>query len=372
VIPFLDLGPAYTELQTEIDEAIKGVLTSSRYILGPEVAAFESEFAAYVGAEHCIGVASGYDALFLSLVALGIGPGDDVVVASNTYIATWLAVSKAGARPVPVEPDHDTMNISLSAITGAVTPRTKAVLPVHLYGYPVDLGPIRDFCDRHDLLLIEDAAQAHGAACGTHRIGAHSHAAAWSFYPSKNLGGLGDGGAVTTSDPQLAQLIRELGNYGSLEKNVHVTAGFNSRLDELQAAILRVKLTRLDEWNGRRRQRAERYLMALGQTDLLLPPNDRDVTPAWHLFVVRHPRRNDLRARLELTGINTQIHYPTPPHLQPAYAYLGLHRGRFPVSESLHDTVLSLPFGPHMTDGDQDAVIESIAFALADPLFRTS
>jgi dTDP-4-amino-4,6-dideoxygalactose transaminase len=365
VIPFLDVGASYRELQPEIDEVLHGVLAAGQFVLGPEVEAFESEFASYVGAEHCVGVASGYDALFLSLVALGIGPGDDVIVPSNTFIATWLAVSKAGARPVPVEPDLDTMNISLPAIESAVKSSTKAVLPVHLYGYPVDLEPVLDYCRQRGLSVIEDAAQAHGTVRDQKRIGAHSDAVAWSFYPGKNLGAFGDGGAVTTSDAEVAAKLRMLRNYGSTRKNEHLSAGFNSRLDEVQAAVLRVKLRHLDNWNARRHRQSARYGESLSGSDLVLPPpNSPSASPSWHLFVVRHPRRDDLQARLAEAGVATQIHYPTPPHLQPAYRSLGFGPGAFPVSEALASTVLSLPIGPHMTDDDQGIIIGALRSAL--------
>jgi dTDP-4-amino-4,6-dideoxygalactose transaminase len=370
MIPFLDVGAGYTELKNEIDEAVQGVLAAGQFILGPEVEAFESEFATYVGAGHCVGVGSGYDALFLSLVALGIGPGDEVIVPSNTYIATWLAVSRAGARPVPVEPDLDTMNISLPAIASAVTPSTRAVLPVHLYGYPVDLELILDYCRQRGLWVIEDAAQAHGALLGQHRIGAHSHAVAWSFYPSKNLGAFGDGGAVTTSEPDVAAKVRMLRNYGSTRKHEYQLAGVNSRLDEVQAAILRVKLRHLDDWNARRREQAARYREGLSGFDLLLPPSAPTVTPSWHLFVVRQPRRHDLQERLTAAGVSTQIHYPIPPHLQPAYGSLGFGPGAFPVSELLSGTVLSLPIGPHMTPDEQSGVIGAMHTALPQLLRR--
>jgi dTDP-4-amino-4,6-dideoxygalactose transaminase len=366
MIPFLDVGAGYAELKTEMDDALQNVLAAGQFVLGPEVEAFESEFAGYVGAKHCVGVGSGYDALFLSLVALGIGPGDEVIVPSNTYIATWLAVSKTGARPVPVEPDPETMNISEPAVASATTSATKAVLPVHLYGYPADLEPILDYCHRRNLWVIEDAAQAHGTAIGERRIGGHSDAVAWSFYPSKNLGAFGDGGAVTTSDSDLAAKLRALRNYGSTRKNEHPLRGFNSRLDELQAAILRVKLRHLDEWNSRRHEQAARYMESLNDFDLTLPPIAPTVTPSWHLFVVRHSHRDELQARLTKEGITTQIHYPTPPHLQAAFQSLGFGPGAFPISESLHSTVLSLPIGPHLTHDDQSVVIDAIQAALSD------
>jgi dTDP-4-amino-4,6-dideoxygalactose transaminase len=363
VIPFLDVAAGYRELKPEVDRALERVLTAGNFILGPEVGAFESEFAEYVGAEECVGVGSGFDALFLTLVALGVGPGDEVIVPSNTYIATWLAVAKTGARPVPVEPDLDTMNISLPAVASAVTSSTRVILPVHLYGYPVDLGPILDFGREQELWVVEDAAQAHGARRGHRRVGGQSDAAAWSFYPSKNLGAFGDGGAVTTSDPDLAAEIRRLRNYGSEHKNEHVVPGYNSRLDEIQAAVLRVKLRHLDDWNERRREQAARYLTGLRGLEVTLPPNHDGVEPSWHLFVIRHPRRDELQRRLRESGVATQVHYPTPPHLQPAFRSLGLGSGALQISEALHRAVLSLPIGPQMRADEQDVVIEAVRTA---------
>jgi dTDP-4-amino-4,6-dideoxygalactose transaminase len=360
VIPFLDVAGDYRELQIEIDEALSRVVTDSQFVLGPEVEAFESEFAAYVGARHCVGVGSGLDALLLSLVAHDIGPGDEVIVPSNTFIATWLAVSRAGATIVPVEPDIETRNVTLAGIEPFVTAKTKALLPVHLYGYPVDVAPMIEFGVGHGIVTIEDAAQAHGAEARGRRVGSLPDTAAWSFYPGKNLGAFGDGGAITTSDPDLARALRLLRNYGSPSKGEHVMLGFNSRLDEIHAAVLRVKLRHLDEWNARRRAQANRYREELHDVDVVLPVADTSVTPSWHLFVIRHPHRDDLRARLALAGVSAQVHYPAPPHLQPAYRALGFGPGSFPTSELLHQTVLSLPIGPHLTSTDQEQVIDAV------------
>jgi dTDP-4-amino-4,6-dideoxygalactose transaminase len=347
-VPFLDLHAAYRELKPEIDAAIARVLDSGWYILGPEVDAFEAEYATYCEAEHAIGVANGLDALHLALLAMGVGPGDEVIVPSNTYIATWLAVSQCGATPVPVEPVEATYNIDPARIEAAITPATRVILPVHLYGQPADLDPILAIARKHGLRVLEDAAQAHGARYKGRRIGAHGDAVAWSFYPGKNLGALGDGGAVTTNDPKLADRIRVLRNYGSRVKYVNEVKGFNSRLDPIQAAVLRVKLRVLDEWNARRRGIAQRYLAGLAGSGLLLPQVPEWAEPVWHLFVVRHPERDALVQRLNEAGVGTLIHYPVPPHLQEAYAEMGFEVGAFPVAERMAGNVMSLPMGAQM------------------------
>ncbi|WEN42097.1 dTDP-3-amino-3,4,6-trideoxy-alpha-D-glucose transaminase [Thauera sp. GDN1] len=347
-VPFLDLHAAYLELKPEIDAAIARVVDSGWYILGPEVDAFEAEYAAYCEAEHAIGVANGLDALHLALLAMGVGPGDEVIVPSNTYIATWLAVSQCGATPVPVEPVDATYNIDPARIEAAITPRTKVILPVHLYGQPADLDPILAIARKHGLRVLEDAAQAHGARYKGRRIGAHGDAVAWSFYPGKNLGALGDGGAVTTNDPELADRISVLRNYGSRVKYVNEVKGFNSRLDPIQAAVLRVKLRVLDEWNARRQGIAQRYLEGLAGSGLVLPQVPEWAEPVWHLFVVRHPERDALVKRLNEAGVGTLIHYPVPPHLQAAYAEMGFGVGAFPVAERMAREVVSLPMGGQM------------------------
>ena len=347
-IPFLDLRAAYLELRTEIDAAVARVLDSGSYVLGPEVEAFEAEWAAYCGAAHAVGVANGLDALVLALRALGIGPGDEVAVPSNTYIATWLAVSAVGAAPLPVEPDPATHVIDAAGIAAVLTPRTRAVLPVHLYGQPADMDTIVALARTHGLAVVEDAAQAHGARCRGRRIGAHGDLVCWSFYPGKNLGAMGDGGAVTTDRADLADRLRVLRNYGSREKYVNETPGVNSRLDPLQAAVLRVKLTRLDAWTERRRAAATAYGVALAGAGLILPQVTEWADPVWHLYVVRSPVRAALQARLAGAGIGTLIHYPIPPHLQAAYAPAGIARGSLPVAERLAAEVLSLPMGPHL------------------------
>lgn len=347
-VPFLDLGAAYLELKPDIDAAIVRVLDSGWYILGPEIEAFEAEYAAYCEAGHAIGLANGLDALHLALLAMGVGPGDEVIVPSNTYIATWLAVSQCGAAPVPVEPVEATYNIDPARIEAAITQRTKVILPVHLYGQPADLDPILTIARQHGLRVLEDGAQAHGARYKGRRIGAHGDAVAWSFYPGKNLGALGDGGAVTTNDPELADRIRVLRNYGSRVKYVNEVKGFNSRLDPIQAAVLRVKLRVLDEWNARRRGIAQRYLEGLTGSRLVLPQVPEWAEPVWHLFVVRHPERDALVKRLNEADVGTLIHYPVPPHLQTAYSERGFGVGAFPVVERMAGEVMSLPMGPQM------------------------
>ena len=347
-IPFLDLKAPYLELKEELDVAYHRVMESGWYVLGREVEAFESEFADYCEAKHCIGVGNGLDALHLILRAMEVGLGDEVIVPSNTYIATWLAISYANATPVPVEPDERTYNIDTNLIEAAITERTRAILAVHLYGQPADMDAINAIARKHGLKIIEDAAQAHGARYKGRRAGTLGDAAGFSFYPGKNLGALGDGGAVTTNDEDLAKRIRMLRNYGSELKYKNEVKGFNSRLDELQAALLRVKLTKLDEWNARRQTVAGEYLQSLAGFDqLTLPFVPEWADPAWHLFVVRHPERDRLQRRLQEAGIGTLIHYPIPPHASKAYAQEFV-AASYPLAERLATSVLSLPMGPHL------------------------
>ena len=360
MIPFLDLRAGYDELRPEIDAAIARVLDSGMYILGEEVAAFEREYAAYCGCKHAIGVANGLDALHLALRAMGVGPGDEVIVPSNTYIATWLAVSQCGATPVPVEPVEGTSNLDPALVEAAITSRTKAILPVHLYGQPADLDPILAIAARHGLRVLEDGAQAQGARYKGRRVGGHGDAVAWSFYPGKNLGAYGDAGAITTNDDALAEQLRVLRNYGSRVKYVNDVQGWNSRLDPLQAAVLRVKLAHLDDWNARRRAIAARYLEGLRDAGVALPEVPDWAEPAWHLFVVRSPRRDALQARLGEAGIGTLIHYPLPPHRQQAYADLGFSADAFPIANRLADQLLSLPIGPHQPEAATSAVIDAV------------
>lgn len=359
-VPFLDLSAPWHELQVELDAAWHRVMSSGWYVLGKEVAAFEEEFAAYCGVRHCIGVGNGLDALHLIIRGYGIGPGDEVIVPSNTYIATWLAVTYAGATPVPVEPDEATFNLDPERLEAALTPRTRAIMPVHLYGQSADMDPILSVARRHGLKVIEDAAQAHGARYRGRRCGSLGDAAGFSFYPGKNLGAIGDGGAVTTDDDDLAGRLRMLRNYGSSKKYVNEVAGFNSRLDELQAALLRVKLKRLDEWNDRRRSMAAAYLDALADTGLRLPVVPGWSDPVWHLFVVRSPDRDAVTALLDRSGIGWLVHYPIAPHLQDAYRYLGYGEGSFPLAEWLSREVLSLPMGPHLTSDELVRVVAAL------------
>ena len=348
-IPFLDLGAAYRELKPEIDAAVSRVLESGWYILGPEVEAFEAEWAAYCEAKHAVGLANGLDALTLALRALDIGPGDEVIVPSNTYIATWLAVTGVGATPIPVEPDVATHNIDPARIEAAITSRTRALLPVHLYGQPADMDPILDIASRHGLRVIEDAAQAHGARYKGKRIGAHGDIVCWSFYPGKNLGALGDAGAITTNDAALAERVALLRNYGSRQKYVNEEAGVNSRLDPIQAAVLRVKLGALDEWTERRRAVATAYTVGMAQSDVILPHVPDWAEPAWHLYVVRTSDREALQDRMTEAGIGTLIHYPIPPHMQKAYTDMEIMPEALPMARDLASEVLSLPMGPQLS-----------------------
>jgi dTDP-4-amino-4,6-dideoxygalactose transaminase len=367
-IPFLDVSAAYAELKDELDMAARRVMASGQYILGPEVSAFEEEFAAYCGARHAIGIGSGLDALRLILLAYGVGPGDEVIVPSNTFIATWLAVSQTGATPLPVEPDPATHNITSTAVEEAITPSTKAIMPVHLYGQPADMDPLAALGREHRIPVIEDAAQAQGAHYRGRTAGALADAAGFSFYPGKNLGALGDAGAVTTDDGALAGRVRKLRNYGSKVKYHHDVAGLNSRLDSLQAAFLRIKLRRLDEWNDRRRTVAAHYVERLSDVDdLVLPAVPEWADPVWHLFVVRHRERDALQARLAEAGVDTIIHYPIPPHLAGAYAP-DFQNARLPVAERLAREVLSLPIGPHMQLADAERVAEVIGAPKPSPV----
>jgi dTDP-4-amino-4,6-dideoxygalactose transaminase len=359
-VPFLDLRAAYLELKPEIDSSIARVLDSGWYTLGSEVEAFEEEWATYCEASYAVGLGNGLDALTLALQALDIGPGDEVIVPSNTYIATWLAVSAVGAIPVPVEADPTTYNIDPTRIAAAITPATRALLPVHLYGQPADLDPILALARHHNLAVVEDAAQAHGARYKGKRIGAHGDVACWSFYPGKNLGALGDGGAVTTNNAAIADRIRVLRNYGSRVKYTNEVRGLNSRLDPLQAAVLRVKLKVLDDWNLRRGRIASTYLETMDASSLTLPFVPDYAEPVWHLFVVRNAEREALQQHLSEVGIGTMIHYPIPPHLQEAYADFRIQAGALPIAEAIANEVLSLPIGPHLGPAEISDVIAEL------------
>ncbi|MEI7781902.1 MAG: DegT/DnrJ/EryC1/StrS family aminotransferase [Planctomycetota bacterium] len=360
MIPFLDVGATYREVQAEIDAAIHRVLCGGQYILGPEVDAFENEWAAYCEAGHAVGVGNGFDALTLALKALDVRSGDEVIVPSNTYIATWLAVTAVGATPVPVEPDVHTYNMDPSLIAEAVTPATKAIIPVHLYGQPADLDPILELAAQRGLRVIEDAAQAHGARYKQRRIGSHGDVVCWSFFPGKNLGAFGDAGAVTTNDPDIADRIRLLRNYGSREKYMNDVAGVNSRLDPLQAAVLRAKLPHLDAWNKRRERNADFYQANLAGTELVLPHVPDWAEPVWHLYVIQCHERDELQKQLTAGEIGTLIHYPIPPHLQLAYASMRIRRGDLPIAENLAGRVLSIPIGPHLTESERSRIVTAL------------
>lgn len=389
-IPVLDLKPAVDELRPELDAAYRRVMDSGRFLLGPELEAFEIEYAASVGVAHCVGVGNGLEAMQLVLMARGVGPGDEVIVPSNGYIATWLAVTHAGARPVPCEPDPRTYDLDPDRLAEVTTARTKVILPIHLYGQPADMARISAFAAERRLFVLEDAAQSHGARCrmpsrsdgrmpppananrqpgSTGPIGpgewvnagALGDAAGVSFYPSKNLGALADAGAITTNDAALAGRLRHLRNYGSLVRYENEYLGLNSRLDELQAAFLRVKLRHLGGWNRRRAALAARYTDQLaGVGDLVLPFVPDWAEPAWHLYVIRTRRRAALQAHLAAAGIATQVHYPTPPHLSRAYQAAGWKSGDFPIAEQLAGEVLSLPLGPHLAPEQVNEVCASI------------
>ncbi len=361
-VPFLDVAAGYRELRHELDAAYARVMDSGRYVLGDELEAFEREFALASDANHAVGVGNGLDALTIALRAYGIGSGDEVIVPAHTFIATWLAVVACGARVVPVDVDRATLLIDPGSAAAAVSERTAAIVPVHLYGHPADMRALVALAERHGLLVVEDAAQAHGARFGERPAGSLADSAAFSFYPVKNLGSFGDGGAVTTGDEAIAARARRLRNYGSADRYVHEEVGVNSRLDPLQAAFLRVKLGVLDDWNERRAAVAEAYFDGLaGTPDLVLPPRgDESSRPAWHLFCVRHPRRDELIEHLAAAGVATLVHYPVPPHLSGAFADLGLAQGSFPVTEAAAASLVSLPIGPHLDRASADAVIEAV------------
>ncbi|MGE4170325.1 MAG: DegT/DnrJ/EryC1/StrS family aminotransferase [Candidatus Margulisiibacteriota bacterium] len=346
LIPFLDLKAPYVECKADFDAAYQRVMHSGHYVLGPELEAFEAEFAAYCGVSYAVGVGNGLEALELLLTAYGIGPGDEVIVPSNTYIATWLAVSSRGAVPVPVEPGPD-YNLDPTRIVGAITAKTKAIIPVHLYGLPADMEAIMAIAKKHDLIVIEDAAQAHGALYKGRKTGSLGHAAGFSFYPGKNLGAFGDAGAITTQDSAIAAKVKLLRNYGSQTKYYNEVQGVNARLDELQAAFLRVKLARLDAWNGRRKRMAQIYQEQLANAPLVLPKHQAWAESAWHLFVIQVDNRDQVQDRLAARGIQTLVHYPVPPHHQRAYPEFA--SWSLPLSEALHRRVLSLPMGPHVS-----------------------
>jgi dTDP-4-amino-4,6-dideoxygalactose transaminase len=361
-VPFLDLKAQLATIRPQVDAALAGVLDSCHFVLGEEVSAFEEEFAAFCGTRECVGVDSGLSALELVLRAAGIGPGDEVITVAHTFIATVAAVSYTGATPVLVEADAETYLMDPASVEAAITPRTRAIIPVHLYGQTVDMDPLMQLAERHHLFVLEDACQAHGARYKGRRAGSLGHAAAFSFYPGKNLGAAGDGGAVTTDDAALAERVRMLRNYGQKVKYYHDMIAFNRRLDSMQAAILRVKLRHLDEWNAGRRRVAAAYAERLAGLPVRLPVVGAHNEPVWHLYVIRAADRDTLQQRLEAAGIGTGLHYPVPIHRQKAYPELGALR--FPISEGIAAQCLSLPMFAEMSE----AQIELVAQAMRDAL----
>lgn len=358
-VPFVDLAALYREIQAEIDAAISRVLHSGWYILGPEVERFEEEFAGYCGVLYAIGVASGTDALHLALRALSIGLGDEVITVAHTAVATVAAIELSGAHPVFVDVDPETYTINPTRITAAINEHTRAIIPVHLYGHPADMEPILEIADHHNLRVIEDCAQAHGAQYRGRPVGSWGDVGAFSFYPTKNMGALGDGGAVVTANAELADRLRLLRQYGWRERYVSESTGFNSRLDEIQAAILRVKLHYLDGWNSARRQWSARYAQLLADTPLILPGERTDSRHVYHLYVVQAMQRDALRTCLKAQGIVTAIHYPVPVHRQPAYARLGYGPDSLPITERLAQQVLSLPIYPQLRREQMEAVVQA-------------
>jgi dTDP-4-amino-4,6-dideoxygalactose transaminase len=362
-VPFQDFHQPYAELKEGLDAAYRRFMESGWFVLGNETSAFESEYADYCGSAHAVGVANGLEALHLALLAIDVKPGDEVIVPSNTYIATWLAVSQIGAIPVPVEPDVHTFNLDPVKIEAAISKRTKVILAVNLYGQPCDYDQILQIARSHDLKVVIDNAQAHGARYKDRVVGGLADIECHSFYPSKNLGAYGEAGAVTTNDPDLAEKVRVLRNYGSRVRYHNEVVGFNSRIDELQAAFLRVKLQKLDEWNERRRKIAALYDAGLsGQASLGLPIVPDWATPVWHLYVLKHPKRDELQKHLAGLGIQTLIHYPIPPHLSCAYQTWRVEHSDIdlPVAEHLAGCILSLPIGPHLCEDQARGVVEGI------------
>ncbi|WP_047150862.1 DegT/DnrJ/EryC1/StrS family aminotransferase [Aneurinibacillus tyrosinisolvens] len=357
-IQFLDLKTTYLEYKEEFDSAYQRVMNSGWYILGEEVERFEEEFARYCGTKYCIGIGNGLEALYLVLKAWDIGENDEVIVPANTFIATWLAVTATGAKPIPIEPNKQTFNIDPEKIEEKITPKTKAIIPVHLYGQTADMSKITDIANKYNLYILEDAAQAQGAYYYEKKAGNLGDAAAFSFYPGKNLGAFGDAGAVTTNDFELMEKLRKLRSYGSQIKYIHEFKGTNSRLDELQAAFLRVKLSKLDSWNKRRQEIAEKYIHALKDTKYMGPIIPENFIPSWHLFVIKTKNREYVQKKLQEFGVSTLVHYPVPPHLAQAYEDLNYDSGAYPITEELSREILSLPMGPHLTEEMVDYVCE--------------
>ena len=361
MIPYADLQSQYRSIKPEIDAAVLRVLDSAQFVLGEEVTAFEREFAAYCGAADAIAVNSGTSALHLALLAAGIGPGDEVITVPFTFVATAAAIEYAGATPVFVDIEPRTFNMDPARIEAAITPRTKAIMPVHLYGHPADMDPILDIARRHGVIVIEDAAQAHGAEYKGRRCGSMGTLAGFSFYPGKNLGAYGEGGAVVTSDPELARQVRLRRSWGEAKRYEHQVKGFNYRMDGIQGAILRVKLRHMEAWTEARRARAAEYRRLLEGSGVIAPEERSDCRHVYHVFAVRAPQRDALRASLQDAGIQTGVHYPIPVHLQPAYQDLGYARGAFPVAEAVAAEVLSLPMFPELASDQVRTVAEAVA-----------
>ena len=360
-VPFYSLEPQHRLLRDEVMAAIERVYEESQFISGDSLTAFEKDFADFTSSKHCVGVANGTDAIELSLRALGVCAGDEVIVPSHTFIATWLAVAAVGATPLPVEPDIVTFIIKPESVEKAITKRTKAVIPVHLYGQSCDMTGIMQVARKYNLFVVEDNAQSQGAMYRGKCAGSFGHCGATSFYPVKNLGALGDGGAITTSDDDLAEKLRGLRNYGSVTRSLYSSTGRNSRLDEIQAAILSVKLRHLPTWNSQRTLIANQYLRELkGVGDVVLPETALAATHVYHRFVIRTGQRGQLSQFLESNGVQTMVHYPVPPHLQPAFSYLGYRQGNFPVAEEIANTCLSLPLWPGMSSSQTDQVVEAV------------
>jgi dTDP-4-amino-4,6-dideoxygalactose transaminase len=360
-IPLVDLTRQYASIRNEIDAVIQQTLDRGIFAAGSAVAAFENEFARYCGVRHCVAVNSGTSALHLAMIAAGVRAGDEVITVPFTFVATAWAISYVGAKPVFVDIEADTYTIDVEKIARAIGPRTRAVLPVHLYGQMANLDPIREICDKHRLILIEDAAQAHGAEYKGARAGSYGHIGCFSFYPTKNLGAFGEAGAITTNDDEIAHRVRHLRDHAQISKYRHEELGYNYRMDEMQGALLQVKLRRLGTWNGARENIAKRYIENLSRTPVALPAESPDRGHVWHLFVIRSPQRDELRRKLSDEAIGTGLHYPIPLHLQPAYAHLLYRPGDFPIAEKVAGECLSLPIFPELTESEIDRVCDVIA-----------
>ncbi len=360
-VPFLDLNSQIEPIRSEIHRAVQSTIDASDFVLGPQLEAFESAFADYCTVQHAVGVGSGSDALYLILRAIGVGSGDEVITTPNVFVAAVEAIARTGARPVLVDVLEHTYCIDPDAVEGAITPRTRAVIPVHLFGLPADMDPLMELAAKHGFYVIEDACQAHGASYKGKKVGSLAHAAAFSFYPTKNLGGFGDGGAITTDDPVIHRRVRMLRHHAQSERNIHTEIGYNSRLDSIQAAVLRVKLPHVDAWNAKRRQLALRYREALSETDYSFQEVPDNTETVYHVFAARHPRRDLVHERLEQSKVGYGRHIAGPIHRQPGYRFLEYDKGAFPVSEKLCDDTVSLPICPSLTEAQIDYVCESLA-----------